>query len=205
MLRWSQRFLNRCHDDSLAKRAWLRLETAGLRNSCYQLLWEYANGQRQLAEIQCGTKILVRNIQAFQRAHRQEQHHANDARVQMFRERRENAFKVLAQTPWPLRNLHIATFADAVRANPALEWFDLRRVRGLIERSGLRYLLAILRACAKEHKVNLSGNEIAALAYCATGSAHDAGAIRRYLRQPWIPIAEADYQARFDSFITSTQ
>jgi len=202
---WEQRFLNHCDNEPLARKVWVRLEGAGLGNACKQLLWEYANSQQHFSEIQRGTEKLVRNIQAFVRAERQEQRRAGDPRAQMFRKRREKATRVLAQTPWPFRNPRIATFSDAVRAYPSHHWFEQRRIRALIERSGLSYLLAILRAGARKHGVDLSGNEIAALARCSTGSEIDAGAVRRYLRLPWIPNAEADYQTLFDSFIASAR
>lgn len=203
MFAWEQLFLDRFDREPLAKKAWLRIEGARLGHACKTLLWEYANCQKHFAEIQRGTNVLVRNMQSFERARRQEERHASDHRVQMFRERRENATRVLAQTPWPFHNPGKATFLDAVRADPSPDLFDLRRIRALMGRSGLSYLLANLRAGARKYSVNLSGNEIAALVYCATGSRLDAGAVRRYLRQPWISKTESDYQSLFDSFIAS--
>ena len=200
MLDWERRFVDRCDLEPLAKRAWYRLEGAGLGNACKRLLWEYAQGQEGLAEIQRGTALLIHNSRALERAMRQEQARASDPRAQMFRERREKAARVLDGTPWPFRNQRIATFSDAVRAYPSQDWSTLRRVRALITRSGPNFMLAILRAGARKRSVDLSGNEIAALVYCATGSGLDAGAVRRYLRQAWIAEAERDFQALVDRF-----
>ena len=52
---------------------------------------------------------------------------------------------------------------------------------------------------AGAHGVHLSGNELAALVYCASGQELDGGAVRRTLREPWIATAEPGYRDVFEN------
>ena len=206
-LAWERRFLDGCNADPLTRKVWLRLGKAGLGDGCEELLWQYADGHDHFAEIQRGTALIIRNVQAFDRAQREEQRRLSlsDPRAQMFRERLEAASKVLARTPWPFRNPGVATCADAARVYGSSCLFDLRKIRAQVGRSKLNYMLVILRVGAIEHGVRLSGNELAALAGYAiaalagyAGERLDGGAVRRSLREPWIPIAEASHRGVFD-------
>jgi hypothetical protein len=209
ILPWERRFLDDCNADPLARKAWLRLEKAGLGEACKGLLWDYADGPEHFGEIQRVTALIVRNVQAFDRAQREEQRRLSlsDPRAQMFRERKEAAIKVLARTPWRIPGM---TCADAVRVYGWSCLFDLRRIRALVGRSGLNHMLVILRVGAMERGVRLSGNELAALAGYAiaaldddgyAGEKLDGGAVRRILRESWIPAAEAGYRAVFEHYL----
>ena len=203
ILEWERRFVDCCNDEPAAKRALDRLEQTGLGAACKKLLWEYSSGPEAFAEMQRGIALIVHNLRAFDRAERVWKSKSNDPRAQMYRERFENAARVLMQTPWPFRNPVVPTFGDRFRLTPSANLFDLRRIGALVGRSKLSYMLAILRAGTKAHSVDLSANEIAALAYCASGENLDAGAVRRFFREPWIPTAETGYRAIFDNLIAS--
>jgi excisionase family DNA binding protein len=169
------------------------------------LLWEYAHDQASFDEIQRGTALVVRNIQAFRRAEREEKRHLDDTRAHMFRRRRQEAARILTQTPWPFRNPAMQTFGDVARVYRSPELFDLRKIRALVERSGLNNMLVILRVGAMAYGVCLSGNELAALAYCASGKELDGSAVRRLLREPWIAAAEPGFRTVFETFLASAK
>ncbi len=202
---WEQQFLELCFADQTANSAWRRLHEAGLGNACKRVLREYATGDTSFAEVQRGVALLVSKLEVFHRAVRTEQKREKDPRAQLFRERRETAARHLAKTPWPFRNPRILTFAEANRSYSDLNLFDLRKVRALVDRSRLAYVLVVLRAGASAHGVSLSGNELAALAYCASGDELDGGAVRRLLRESWVAVAEPHCQAVFEDYLASTR
>jgi hypothetical protein len=203
MLDWEGRFLRKCKADPLTRKAWLRLERAGIGDACKALLWQYAYGQEHFAEIQRGTALIVHNLKAFERAQREEQRRLSDPRAQVFRERRETAKRLLECTPWPFRHSGIATFADANLVYDLNHFRGLRRIRALIGRSKLAHMLLLLQVGAMAYGVKLSGNVLASLADYASGNHLDGGAVRRMLRESWIPSAEAGYRAVFDKLLTA--
>jgi hypothetical protein len=146
---WERQFLQSCRTDRLANTAWCRLEDAGLGGACKRLLWEYAHGESYFTQMQKGIGLIIRNVKAFRRAWREEQRHSSDRRAQMFRERREAASEILARTAWPFRDPLVPTFGDLARISRSDDLFDLGRLRALVGRSKLRYMLAILRAGAR--------------------------------------------------------
>jgi hypothetical protein len=204
-LKWERKFLDRCKSDPVAKRSWDRLEKAGLGDACKRLLWEFGEGNVSFAEVQRGAALLVHNLEAFDRALRTAKKRMNDPRAQLFQQRREAATKDLANTPWPFHNPLIRTFAEANRFYSPLNLFNLRKVRDLVGRSELDYMLALLRAGASAHGVELSGNELAALAYCARKRDIEGSAVRRLLRGSWVEIAEPYFAAVFESYVTSAR
>jgi hypothetical protein len=147
--------------------------------------------------------LIVRNLQAFERAERILKSKSTDPRVQMYRNRFDNAARVLMQTPWPFHNPAVLTFEDRFRLTQSADLFDLRKIRALVGRSKLSYMLVILRVGAMRSGVRLSGNELAALAHCASGKELDGSAVRRLLREPWIAVAESGFQALFAKFVVS--
>jgi hypothetical protein len=163
------------------------------------LLWEYSEGQPYFDEMQQGVELIVSNIQAFDRAQRAWKRKSNDPRAQMFRERFDKAARTLMQTPWPFHNSAVRTFGDQYRLTPSADLFGLRKIRALVGRSKPNFMLPMLRAGARAHGVRLSGNELAALVYSASGHELDAGAVRRILRERWIATAEPGYRTVFEN------
>ena len=205
-LEWERRFLNSCKCDPGARKAWGRLEKAGIWAACKRLLWEYATDETSFAEVQRGTALVVHKIEVFNRAHRANEIHSNDPRAQLFRARLEAAASALAKTPWPFRNPSIRTFADANQSYASINLFDLRKVRAIAGRTKLAYMITILRDGARAYGVGLSGNELAALSYCATapeGSALEGSAVRRLLREPWVGAGEPHFIAVFEIYVSS--
>lgn len=203
---WEGSFLNRCKEDQAARKAWSLLKAGGLDAVCRKLLWEYATCQKDFVDVQRGVALIIHNVRDFRRAQRVETNRSGDPRAQLFRQRREAAERILAQTPWPFRNPRIPTFGDAARIYRSPGLFDLRKLRALMNRSGLKYLLAILREGAKAHAVILSANDVAALATCADPDRPiDERSMRRFLKEPWVQTAEPGYRSLFKSLIKPAQ
>jgi hypothetical protein len=199
MPEWECQFMACCNGEQVAARALKRLEQARLASACRRLLFEYSRGDGCFAEVQCGVGLIVANIQAFGRAEHVWKSKLRDPRAQLFRQRFDSAARVLMETPWPFHNPAIRTFGELSRLTPSGDLFNLRKIRALMGRSKLSFMLVMLRAGAEAHGVSLSGNELAALAYCASGQDLDGSAVRRILREPWIAAAEPGYRAVFEN------
>jgi len=198
-LEWERQFRARCEGEELAIQALHRLEEVGLGDACRRLLWEYSRGQGCFEHIQHGVGLIVANLEAYDRAERVWKSKSNDRRAQLFRQRFDGAARVLMETPWPFHNPAIRTFGDLFRLTCSEDLFNLRKVRALVGRSKLSFMLVMLRVGAEAHAVSLSGNELAALAYCASGRGLDSGAVRRILREPWVAAAEPWYRTVFEN------
>jgi hypothetical protein len=195
MPEWECQFMACCNGEQVAARALKRLEQARLASACRKLLFEYSGADGYFAEMQCGVSLIVANIQAFGRADHAWKSKSTDPRAQLFRQRFDDAARVLMETPWPCHNPAIRTFGELYRLSRSPHLFNLRKIRALIGRSKLSFMLVMLWAGAEAHGVSLSGNELAALAYCASGQELDGSAVRRILREPWIAAAEPGYRA----------
>jgi hypothetical protein len=205
LLPWEQQFIGRCRADQSANAVWRRLQDAGLGAASKRLLWEYAHGEEYFTEMQRGIGLIIRNVKAFRRAWREEQKHSSDPRAQMFRDRREAAFEVLARTAWPFRNPRAPTFGDLARIYRSDELFDLGRLRALVGRSKLSYMLAILRAGTRAHGVDLSADAVAVLATCADPKrVVDGRVLRRYFKETHVELAEDSYRSVFDDFLRAS-
>src|SRR5260370_15336303 len=134
---WERQFWARCVKGRAATRALKRLEQAGLGGACRRLLWEYSEGQAYFAEVQRGMALIVRNLRAFDRAERVWKGKSDDPRAPLFRQRFEDAARVLIQTPLPFHNPSVRTFGDQYRPIPSTDLSKLRKIRAMLRRSKL--------------------------------------------------------------------
>jgi len=130
---------------------------------------------------------------------------SDDPRAEMFAQRSAELAGIAAQTPWPFDNRSVMTLEDAASNYPLIGRLPAASSAGSLSRSGdalrrfgPKILLAILRAGARNSSVELSSNELAALAVCARpNSLLDARSLRRFLKMPGIQAAEPAYQHLF--------
>lgn len=203
---WERDFLVRCSEDPKAKRAWNKLAETGLADVSKRLLWEYYTfGDMVIASICRGIKRMDHNHKALGRADRVVEERSGDPRTEMFAQRSAELAGIAARTPWPFDNPNTVTLEDAASKYPLVGRLpitpsagSLSRHGDALRRFGPKILLATLRAGALNSSVDLSSNELAALASCANPDCFLAArSLRRFLKLPAIRAAEPAYRYLF--------
>ena len=215
---WEREFISglRCHPSG--KKAWERLEAAGLGEFAKFLLYRaYAYGASVSAEVSERLGEQNAPIQALKRAERVARERQGDPRAQMFEKRHQAALENVENALWPFQNERVQTWGDAKREYSvlgALPLDQMAAVSGVGRQDVARYevktALVILLAAERASQVDLSLTELSELAYAAGLEAAgldkenpnpplDTHALQRFFAQDDIRRAEKAWQRHFEA------
>lgn len=208
-LEWERAFIETLTDQPFGKKAWAKLQTAGLGEFAKYLLYQgYAFGDSVPAQVSKGLGQINSAVGKLLYAGEVARERKDDPEAKKFEDKLREKRDALAITEWPYQNPGVRTFADAVCAYPLIGNFTLSEIttengkaRQNVTRYAEKQLLVVLRAGAKARSVPITLQELAELAYAAGEKADplDKNTLQRFFKYPDVELAEAAWQRHFEA------
>jgi hypothetical protein len=208
-LEWEREFIERLADQPLGKKAWAKLQTAGLGDFAKYLLYQgYAFGDSIPAEVSKGLGQINSAVSKLLYAGDVAREREDDPEARKFKARLNRKLNDLAATEWPYQNPEVRTFADAVCTYGPIGALTLSEItvdngkaRQNVTRYGPKLLLVPLRAGAKARGVDLTLAELTELAYAANEDTNplDKNTLQRFFKLPDVSLMEAAWQRHFEA------
>jgi hypothetical protein len=208
-LDWEREFTEKLTNQHLGRKAWVRLQHAGLVDFAKFLLYHYyAFGDSVPKEISKKDANAIKRLGAFKYAQRKAREREHDPKAERFNEKLRRKRDAFGEAEWPYKNPQVKTYADAAVTYPKIGSMQIEQAAGemgaarqTLERYGGKLLLVILCAGAEARNIHLSLTELSELAYAAVDDADplDKNTLQRFFAYDDIQLIEQAYLRQFNA------